>query len=506
MNKARWFVLLFVFIVAVVCLPDQTRANTSAVPYGVISPANPAAYPPDPTVDIPWSAGTVGVADIQTTFSQARSTENTQLGTSLGPLTIPYSDSAWNALSNSEKALFLINQERIARGIHPLHGVESNVTSVAQAYAAYLLANDHFDHVDLQGNDPWDRLNANATIGACHDFLSVAENLAVFVTSGNNIPLPVERSVYDWIYYDSASSWGHRHAVLWYPYNDNSGEAGKEGFLGIGLASGGPYQGPFSSPWNYASLVVMNVFDPCSTWNYGATTYAISGNIRDNQGNPLAGVAVSDGAGHDSVTNANGDYTLSGLVAGAYTLTPSLGGYTFSPPTRQVTVTNANVSGQDFTGTPLAGAQSKVHFPLILKGVSGSINLPLAGLWRTNGKAVEFLVTSDRTHLGDFTVYFTVEGCPSEYSVTNSNLEPIVNKQFNFAAFNGTFYASGTFNSSTDANGIVGVNKYNVPGCGLVTGESSWAATWQGAMADLGRPWLGLNNEEKRVDVRFSLR
>ena len=32
---------------------------------------------------------------------------------------------------------------------------------------------------------------------------------------------------------------------------------------------GGPYQGPFSQPYNFAELIVMNVFDPCSAWDYG---------------------------------------------------------------------------------------------------------------------------------------------------------------------------------------------------------------------------------------------
>jgi hypothetical protein len=34
----------------------------------------------------------------------------------------------------------------------------------------------------------------------------------------------------------------------------------------MGRASGGPYQGPFSQSWPYATIVVMNVFDPCATW------------------------------------------------------------------------------------------------------------------------------------------------------------------------------------------------------------------------------------------------
>jgi hypothetical protein len=69
--------------------------------------------------------------------------------------------------------------------------------------------------------------------------------------------------------YDDGSccKWGHRHAILWTPYNDNSGAVGMEGFLGIGRASGGPYQGPFSSAWSNAEIIVLNVFDPGSAWS-----------------------------------------------------------------------------------------------------------------------------------------------------------------------------------------------------------------------------------------------
>jgi hypothetical protein len=71
-----------------------------------------------------------------------------------------------------------------------------------------------------------------------------------------------------WMYRDFDAGWGHRHALLWYPYNDNSGPAGMEGFMGIGRATGGPYQGSLAQPWPLAELIVMNVFDPCSTWVY----------------------------------------------------------------------------------------------------------------------------------------------------------------------------------------------------------------------------------------------
>jgi uncharacterized protein YkwD len=226
--------------------------------------ASSLSYPPDPTADIPWSGGTSGVADIQNAFNHARTLENSQLGRSIPSLSLP-SQSTWDVLSDSNKALWLINRERLDRGLLALQGVQYNVVQVAQTYAQYLLAHDVFGHYE-DGRSPWERLAADPLIGACHDFLSIAENLAVFVTSGSSIPLPVERSVYLWMYADQGSSWGHRHTILWYPYNDNGPPAGVEGFLGIGRASGGPYQGPFSQPWNYAEIIDMNVFDPCASW------------------------------------------------------------------------------------------------------------------------------------------------------------------------------------------------------------------------------------------------
>jgi uncharacterized protein YkwD len=220
----------------------------------------PNAYPVDPISDTSWSCPMSTVADVQCAFNAARTAENGMLGTSIPNLTMP-SQAIWDGMSDAEKALWLINRERLDRGIDALHGIETNVSGVAQYYAQYLLDNNATGHT-ADGQTPWERLDSNAAINACHDFLSVAENLAYFWTSGTSIPLPIERSVYMWMYDDSSSAWGHRHAILWYPYDDNSGTAGMEGFLGIGRASG-PHQG-----WNFAEMIVMNVFDPCSSWDY----------------------------------------------------------------------------------------------------------------------------------------------------------------------------------------------------------------------------------------------
>ncbi len=218
-----------------------------------------AGYPRDPLFDIEWPYSTESsVAAVQNRFNAARTNENSQLGTEIPMLSLP-SQSIWDSMNDAEKALCLINLERIDRGLAPLHGIEENVTSIAQGYAQYLMDNDVFSHT-ADGKTPWQRLMENPVINACHDSY-IAENLACF---GGNWMLPVERAVYLWMYDDSGSSWGHRHILLWYPYSDNGGPAGKEGFMGIGRATG-PFQ-----EWPNSSIIVMDVFDPCSTWDYGS--------------------------------------------------------------------------------------------------------------------------------------------------------------------------------------------------------------------------------------------
>ena len=201
------------------------------------------------------------MADIQGAFNNARSVENTQLGTSVPPMVLP-GQAAWDAMSENQRALWLINRERVDRGVHPMHAWEPNVTGVAQDYAQYLLDNNKTGH-EADGKDPWTRLEENPAINACHDFLSIVENLAYFWSSAPNISLPLERAFYNWMYKDNGSSWGHRHMLLWYPYNDNSGTVGMEGFLGFGHTSG-PHNG-----WDYGEILVLNVFDPCVSWSYG---------------------------------------------------------------------------------------------------------------------------------------------------------------------------------------------------------------------------------------------
>jgi hypothetical protein len=78
-------------------------------------------------------------------------------------------------------------------------------------------------------------------------------------------------------------------------------------------------------------------------------TYSIAGTITAS-GTNLSGVQVST-VGHSVTTQANGAYALSGLSIGNYTVTPLKSGYTFTPQTRSVTISSADVTLFNFSAT-----------------------------------------------------------------------------------------------------------------------------------------------------------
>lgn len=308
--------------------------------------ADLASHPPNPTEDIAWVGGMSGVVNIESAFNHARVVENEQLGTALPMLTLPAQEE-WNRMSSGDKALWLINRERTDRGLLPLHGLEPNVTGVAQTYAQYLLDHQVWGHSE-DGRTPPERIAANPTIGACQDSLRVSENLAYFASS-NAVPLPLERAIYAWIYDDGdCCQWFHRRTVLWDAYDDNSGPQGQEGFLGIGHVTG-PYLG-----WDHAHIIIMDVFDPCAAWEYatpppslsppaGPVTVSVSGRVTDHEERGIQGVtiAIATDESKFGITDAEGDYTLRDVPAGSYTFILSSPDYTLSPSTFSMNVTKS---------------------------------------------------------------------------------------------------------------------------------------------------------------------
>jgi hypothetical protein len=85
-------------------------------------------------------------------------------------------------------------------------------------------------------------------------------------------------------------------------------------------------------------------FTVTGTVTLPTATFSISGSA----GTP--GATVTAGA-QGGTSDASNNYTISGLANGTYTVTPVKSGCTFSPVTLSVTVTGANITGQNFTAT-----------------------------------------------------------------------------------------------------------------------------------------------------------
>ncbi len=268
-----------------------------------------ALSPPNPTADISFnSGGNTGVAAIEAAFNNARRTEETQHGVTanaLGNLDLP-SQAVWDAMSASERALFLVNAERTARhnvnypahgtvlGL-PLEGVESNLNMMAENYAEYMAANNFWAHTvpanvsapPFAGTGSFSRISNHPVIGDgagtnggnCRQFLPYAENLHVSASSVMNSPTPstlIEGAIYGWLYDDAGSAWGHRVAMLLQDqslslgsgFNNDRGSAASEGFMGIGFAGRGDgsysvFDGTaFPSQWNVVWVVMDPAPDP----------------------------------------------------------------------------------------------------------------------------------------------------------------------------------------------------------------------------------------------------
>jgi cytochrome c peroxidase len=85
-----------------------------------------------------------------------------------------------------------------------------------------------------------------------------------------------------------------------------------------------------------------------------ATAFSISGRVTagtSRLGTAVPGVLItlSGAASGTTFTNALGNYIFTGLADGSYTVTPSQPGFTFTPPSRAVTISGASVVGQNFT-------------------------------------------------------------------------------------------------------------------------------------------------------------
>ena len=77
-------------------------------------------------------------------------------------------------------------------------------------------------------------------------------------------------------------------------------------------------------------------------------SYTLQGTI-SGPGGPSATVTLSGTSGGTTSADSSGNFTFNALINGPYTVTPSNTGFTFSPGSQGVTISNANVTGMSFS-------------------------------------------------------------------------------------------------------------------------------------------------------------
>jgi hypothetical protein len=112
-------------------------------------------------------------------------------------------------------------------------------------------------------------------------------------------------------------------------------------------------------------------------------TYSISGTI---SGDVYAGVNVYIDADHSAITDSSGKYTITGLPNNnTYTITPSLNGYSFDPPSQTFTIQDYNIIEVDFvsslTTTPSSPYQKVTYGSIIKVKPSQITGIPLGGVF-----------------------------------------------------------------------------------------------------------------------------
>jgi hypothetical protein len=152
-------------------------------------------------------------------------------------------------------------------------------------------------------------------------------------------------------------------------------------------------------------------------------TYSISGTVAGVSGDS---VVLSGTATGTATTDSSGNYSFTGLLNGAYTVTPGAVGYAISPSSQNVTINGANVSSINFTGSSMTYSIGGV-----ITGGAGA-TVTLAG-------AVNAMTTADSS--GSFSFSGLVNG---SYAVTPSHVGMV----FNPASVTATVFGANITNAN----------------------------------------------------------
>ncbi|MEA2490042.1 MAG: hypothetical protein QOH21_1834, partial [Acidobacteriota bacterium] len=164
------------------------------------------------------------------------------------------------------------------------------------------------------------------------------------------------------IYYDTVSDAGRKKVDIYYQLSTDGGASWEPAVKvttamtdeTIAGADSGNQFGDYNSLSGYGNAFFPSWTDRRNNakeeiWTAkittsSAATFSISGNAG------TTGATVTAGAS-SATSDGSSNYSIAGLAAGSYTVTPVKAGCTFSPASSSVTITSANVTGVNFTAS-----------------------------------------------------------------------------------------------------------------------------------------------------------
>jgi len=138
-----------------------------------------------------------------------------------------------------------------------------------------------------------------------------------------------------------------------------------------------------------------------------ALRYNIRGRVTNTLNDPVANVGIRYAGDSFTTTNANGEYTISNILPGSYTITPFLNGATFTPGSRNVQVSNADVNNTDFTLNCTYGL-SGLSREVAPGGVQGSFTVTSLCRWTASVSTSDSWIQVTGSGNGNGTVNYTV--------------------------------------------------------------------------------------------------
>ena len=207
------------------------------------------------------------------------------------------------------------------------------------------------------------------------------------------------------------------------------------------------------------------------TYTLGGTTYTVSGSAGTASATVTAGTK-------SATSDASGNYSITGLANGTYTVTPAKSGCTFTPTSRSVTVSSANVTGVNFTASCGGGETTLFSDGFESTGWSQVDTSGTAGSW-TFATSSTYPTTSPHggTKLAKFNSYnassgsqtrvYRASGFAVSSSYTTVTLKFWMYHDTGYSSYNDRIQPQVSVNGTTFTNVGSAISRYN--------GSTGWA-------------------------------